>query len=383
MKKNTFDGLNRIRRKHQMKVFNLLRTGDDTAAHLAQKLGLSKVSLYIILEELLQKNIITANAVKKVAVGRKPSLLSLNENYGYFAAVDFASGPIKIIIFNILGKIISEKYTEDKSYISMEDIQNTVDVLQEMLREHCIPRSELKQICICSPGRIDKKTGYFWIAAKFIDYTSINLEKIFSEAFGCNTTVKNDMHLALRGNGDYIAANGFDNVLYLYLGRAVGAGLFLNGKVHDGPTNAAGEFGSTVDFNGEPLPKQISLFGLVSQYVARTDGQKEMTEDAFVEKYKQEDALAVDIVNTATKKLAIAISNLISVLDIPVILIAGDLHKLGERFVNTLNEYLNNPFFYTPPRCILLDNGRAAMMHGCIDTAIEEGIHNALNDEIE
>ncbi len=383
MKKNTFDGLNRIRRKHQMKVFKLLRTGDDTAAHLAQKLGLSKVSLYIILDELLEKNIIKASTVKKVTAGRRPSLLSLNENYGYFAAVDFASGPIKIIIFNILGQILAERQLQEIPYIAMEHIQATVDTLNDMLAECSIPKEELKQLCICTPGRIDKKTGYFWMAAKFIDYKNINLEKIFSEAFGCNTVVKNDMHLALTGNEDYMESNGFDNVLYLYVGGSVGAGLYINGRVHDGPTNAAGEFGSTTDFSGNPLARQITFFGMTQQYTNLANCEECITKNKFVELYHQKDTLAVQVVNEAARKLSIAISNLISVLDIPVILIAGEIHKLGQPFADCLNKYLNSPIFYTPPRCILLENGRSAMLNGCIDTAIEEGIFNTLSSEEE
>ncbi len=383
MRKNRFRGLSLIRKQHQLKVLSILQRRDSTCPSLAKHLGLSKVALYRIAEELLTKDLIKVTDPVKTSIGRHPTKISLNENFGYFAAVDFSPRCFKIIIFDIVGKILAEHTAEAVDIITLSDIQKTTVILQDMWKSLGYPDESLKQICICTPGRIDQATGYFWMAARYENAESINLHQLFSEAFPCNVVVKNDMQLALVGYTSYIEQHRIKDLLFLYLGSGVGAALYLNGQAHNGATDTAGEFGSSLDFEGNSLSQRITLFGLCGQYTELKQLPTRISPAKFVELFKGHDPLAMELAAKAAKALAIAINNLITVIDIPVVLLSGDTCDLGDEFAAMVTENLRMPHFYNPPQCIFMNNGRKSMLDGCIKTAINSCFENILDELLE
>jgi glucokinase len=55
--------------------------------------------------------------------------------------------------------------------------------------------------------------------------------------------VANDLAVAAWGEKRFGAAKGLDDVVLVFVGSGVGAGLILGGRLHEGATGVAGEFG--------------------------------------------------------------------------------------------------------------------------------------------
>jgi glucokinase len=62
-------------------------------------------------------------------------------------------------------------------------------------------------------------------------------------ALGLPVRVANDLAAAAWGEKRFGAARGLDDVVLVFVGSGVGAGLILSGKLHDGASGVAGEFG--------------------------------------------------------------------------------------------------------------------------------------------
>ena len=378
MAKSNFQDLNRIRRKNQMDIFSLLRKGEQSCVSLTESLNISKVAIYSVIDDLLGQNIIRIQSDQSSKIGRKPSLYSLNADFGLFAAVDFSEKYIAVDLFDIFGNVVEHQNAKNDNYLDKQDVYAVVDLLRDMERRRCNANYPLRCICIATPGRINRDTGYFWIAARFIDPKEINLEKIFTEAFDCRVIVKNDMNMAAIGINNHPDLIDIPNSLLLHIGSGIGAALFLNGKCYEGEHNAACEFGSTFLFNRESIISKLSYGKLVSDYM-QIKGEA-ISEEGFAELYLQNDETVEKIFDEYIATLSVAINNILVMLDISTVIFSGSICSFGEKFLDRLqNHYLRASHFLVQPHCMFSPLGDNAILAGCIETALTSGIKHILD----
>jgi glucokinase len=81
------------------------------------------------------------------------------------------------------------------------------------------------------------------INAPNLGWRDIAFGALLSTALGVRVKVANDLAVAAWGEKRFGAAKGLDEVVLVFVGSGVGSGLILGGRLHDGATGVAGEFG--------------------------------------------------------------------------------------------------------------------------------------------
>jgi glucokinase len=81
------------------------------------------------------------------------------------------------------------------------------------------------------------------INAPNLGWRDIAFGALLSKALGVRVKVANDLAVAAWGEKRFGAAKGLDEVVLVFVGSGVGSGLILGGRLHDGATGVAGEFG--------------------------------------------------------------------------------------------------------------------------------------------
>ncbi len=76
-----------------------------------------------------------------------------------------------------------------------------------------------------------------------LGWRDVALGELLSAALGVPVKVANDLAVAAWGEKRFGAAKGLDEVALVFVGSGVGAGLILGGRLHNGATGVAGEFG--------------------------------------------------------------------------------------------------------------------------------------------
>ena len=197
-------------------------------SELARMLSLSAPSISKNVDDLIGRNVLIETGTVATNVGRRPSLVGINRQYGCVAAVDFSSTDIRIAISNMKADMIDYGTVPGESRLNMSHLEQTIALLGEMLERHQM-RERLLAISIGTPGDIDRQTGYFLYAPRFEDCTKLNLHTIFQEAFGVDVLVKNDVNLATMGENLFGAGGGCRNMLYIALDYGIGSGMILDG----------------------------------------------------------------------------------------------------------------------------------------------------------
>jgi glucokinase len=76
-----------------------------------------------------------------------------------------------------------------------------------------------------------------------LGWRDVPFGELLGAALGVPVRVANDLAAAAWGEKRFGAAQGFDDVVLVFVGSGVGSGLILSGRLHDGATGVAGEFG--------------------------------------------------------------------------------------------------------------------------------------------
>ena len=383
----------KIKLEHQKLVYGLFRDGSVySCTDIARVTGLSNTAAATIVRGFLNIGMIRPSELSgKQGKGRPQVFYELNPDYGLVAAVDLTDNDLVICVSDMKMQIVCRRVIHGCVYISQDILGQVVSVLKKILEEEAPEFSGYSAICIGTPGKIDPETGYFAYAPKFVDYRSINLQKIFQEAFDAQVIIKNDVKLALMGESYFGSAIAKKNVVYLHIDNNYGGAIKLGGKIFEGEHGYAGEFGSV-----RVLEKQkqfryvsygLSLGGMVYAWenYFRDRGElpensKLLTVENFIEQYKEGEETVRKIAEEAAEISAVEILNTATILDVPTFILDGKIKLLGSEYLEKIRSYIAQ-YDYMGQNIDIsfsLLQGRAAILGG-LRCAIDTVSHSMLS----
>ena len=109
-------------------------------------------------------------------------------------------------------------------------------------------------ISISSPGPLNPWRGVIGDTPNLgKDFRDVPIAAETEAALGLPTFLERDTQVAALGEGEFGAARGFSDYLYVTVSSGVGGAIMTEGRLLHGPDGTAGELGHVVvDFNGPP-----------------------------------------------------------------------------------------------------------------------------------
>ena len=265
----------------------------------------------------------------------------------------------------VLGAIFNENREiiyrlKKKSKNGESNTQNTeaviVSVVEEMLKESGIKKEEVNAIASCAPGVIDKDTGIVLFTPN-LPMRNYDMKSAMEAIFGVPFYVGNDVNLGVLGEYRYGAAQGYQNIVGLFVGTGLGGGLILNGQLYTGNKFKAAEYGHMIlDPEGplcncgqrgclETFSSKQGMSAYIRQQVAR--GRETMMAEAVQEgvfrskKLKKAlaagDPVATEAVDRACHWLAVATGSLINTFSPDLVLYGGGvIEAVGDIFLKKI-----------------------------------------------
>ena len=205
-----------------------------------------------------------------------------------------------------------------------------------------------------------------------------SLGDMLGDRLGVPIRVANDVTAAAVGEFREGAGVGLDNVLVIFVGTGVGAGLVIDGSPYEGSYGGAGEFGHmVVVMDGAICP--CGRRGCVEAYAgrrameqaaerARTQGRETILFEVMERKGKQRptsgvfktaldegDELTADLLHSGIAALATGVASAVNLLDVEAVVVGGGLaDKLGDWFQIRLEAAMRPHLFMQPPEVRIL-----------------------------
>ena len=231
-------------------------------------------------------------------------------------------------------------------------------VLLDTIAETGAAREDFLGIGIGAPGPLDRERGIVVVAPN-LGWRDFPLRDLIQNRLGLASTLDNDANCATVGEWWQGAAKGARSVVGVTIGTGIGGGIVLDGKLYHGVSDVAGEIGhTTIELNGRYC--KCGNYGCLEAYASGpaiavrarealvreesaslmpslVDGRLEMiTAQTVYDASSQGDAVAQEIVRDTARYLGAGVANLLNVLNVECVVIAGGVTAAGEALFGPL-----------------------------------------------
>ena len=277
----------------------------------------------------------------------------------YKIGIDLGGTKTEGVLVDEQFQVIERKRVPTNQNNGYESILNTIKDLVNDLKKN----NEKTSIGICTPGALSKESGFIknsntqCLIGKDLKN---DLEKILNQEL----LIENDANCFALAEARLGAAKNHDTVFGVIMGTGVGGGLVIDGKIHTGRTNIAGEWGHhCIKPDGNEC--YCGRKGCVETYISGPALEKKWNEltnqntsVSDIVKNSQEDAYKI-WKNEFLENFGLSLANVIDILDPDAIVLGGGLSNI--------------PFLYDEGKNLVYEN----VFSDTVDTPI---LQNQLGD---
>lgn len=113
----------------------------------------------------------------------------------------------------------------------------------ELLERNHVSLSEIAAVGVSCGGPLDAKRGVIMSPPNLPGWDDIHIVENIEAEFGIRAFLMNDANACALAEWRFGAGQGVDNMIFLTMGTGLGGGIILNGKLYEGASGMAGEFG--------------------------------------------------------------------------------------------------------------------------------------------
>lgn len=228
-----------------LEVFDIVRKESPISrVRLAELVSVSRAALSGIVSEYIQAGILEEIGKEEASEGRPPIRLSFIPASRVAVGVVQFDTELRATVIDMNGSPI--KSIEIPYYpVQTEAMIEAIADLTEKVLEG-FDRSTVLGVGVGVPGVVDVETGIFEKSvSKGWLQSGIPIREILQKRLQVPVFVVNRSRVAALGEQHSGNGRGFDNMVYLFLGDGVIAGIVINGELFQGAHSAAGEIGHT------------------------------------------------------------------------------------------------------------------------------------------
>jgi len=209
--------------------------------------------------------------------------------------IDLGGTKILAAVIDANGKVLSRFKKKTKPEKSpREVISRIADCARGAAEVAGVPLSSIAGIGIGAPGALNPLTGIIALAPN-LHWKNIPLKALLEKQLHRPVFLNNDANIGTLGEQRYGAGRGHQNVVGIFIGTGIGAGIIFNGELYEGARWMAGEIGHIPLVENGPLcgcGKKGCLESVASRLaVVRSIGEsvKKGRKTILTEKVKDED----------------------------------------------------------------------------------------------
>ncbi len=250
MRQGTFQWMKSVNKSI---ILNKIRTDAPISrAQIAKETKLTPPTVSSNVKELIEQGIVIESKLGESQGGRKPTMLLINHKAFYVIGVDAGPEKIDCILVDLAGSIIQRSTSMLTTPITNEQY---LTILKECIHT-CMQSTptlmdNLIGIGVAMHGVVEVDTGTS-LFAPILGLTNIPIKEELEREFMLSVKVENDARAMALGESWFGDQGNVDSMLAVNIGRGVGAGLVIDGKLYHGAQDIAGEVGHmTIDLHGE------------------------------------------------------------------------------------------------------------------------------------
>ncbi|HCW77197.1 MAG TPA: hypothetical protein DHU63_11760 [Candidatus Marinimicrobia bacterium] len=258
MKKNNFHFVRQI---NEISVLRIIRDrGPISRSEVARVMGLSKVIIGGIVARLIETEIIfeIGKGDSTDRGGRRPIMLEFNANAWYAIGVEIHLNYASILITNMNAETVAQRSISYKDNTNPDNILRRIVKAIEKLFDDESKMDRILGLGVALPGLVDYQKGSLRYADSLKSWVGFPIKTHLEGILDTRVYVENDVKTTTLGEFHWGAGIETNNLVYIWLGEGIGAGLVINGELYRGFSSSAGEIGYNEiggsEFNAKNFP---------------------------------------------------------------------------------------------------------------------------------
>ncbi|WP_080872656.1 ROK family transcriptional regulator [Oceanobacillus timonensis] len=234
-------------------ILNKIRTSEPISrAQIAKETKLTPPTVSSIVKELIEQGLVRESNLGESKGGRKPTMLHINNDGFYVIGVDAGPETVECILADLSGEIYERTFSKLKKPITNNQF---ITILKEniykILKTSTTKPDKIIGIGVAMHGVVDVETGTS-LNAPNLNLKNIPIKTRLEEEFNLTIKVENDARAMALGESWFGGHGDLDSMVAVNIGRGVGSGMVVNGKLYHGDQDIAGEIGHmTIDIHGK------------------------------------------------------------------------------------------------------------------------------------
>lgn len=348
-------------RTSRAEVINAIRSQRIVSrSQLARQVSVSRATVSSIVSELLQVGILEEQG-KGVSTGGRPPI-----KLRYCPESRFAVG---VVLFdNEVQVALTDMEGVELNYLQVPFAHNTPEAMLEAMAEAVrrilerVPKDQVLGVGVGTPGIVDFETGIIEISVgKGWLEGGIRVREFLEDALGLPIYVANRSRVAALGESRVGIGQDVSNLIYVFLGQGIAAGIVIDGCLYRGTSCTSGEIGHVSIEPQGPLCTCgnrgcLEVYAAEAAIVAhaRSAAREEMnslmkevvegrlerlTIEDVVQAAQQGDAAALHVLADAGARVGFAISILIDLFNPDMVVVGGPIgSRAGDLLLKSVTE---------------------------------------------
>ena len=261
-----------------------------------------------------------------------------------------------------LDPLTNEEIARNRVDSPKDNYQKIIDTVHNLILETAGKEKNIT-VGIGMPGSLHPKTGLVQVSnTKALEGQDVKND--IEAKLGFEVKIANDADCLALSEAVDGAGKDYNSVFAVILGTGVGAGYVVEKKLISGPNKLTGEWGQNpipgpMDEYEKSVKRHcgrvgaIEVFlsgpGLENWYEFKTNNKKSSRD--IVELYRNENNIALEIMDTYFERTARAFSSFVNILDPDVIVCGGGMSEINEIYdilPEKIIPYLASDIFLTP-----------------------------------
>jgi N-acetylglucosamine repressor len=324
-------------------------------ADIARLTDLTRPTVSNIVAELMDDGLVAEVGQGPSKVGKPATLLSVADDSRHLIGVDLAESEFRGCVVNLRGKV-RHRYSLP---MNDRDGEAALALVYELVDELvACTDCALLGIGIGTPGLMDARRGIVRRAVN-LDWHNLPLRDLLEERYHLPVYIANDCQVAALGEYVFGDKGDTSNLVVVKVGRGLGAGIVLNGQLYYGDGSGAGEIGHVVVVEGgthcrcgrfgclETVASSSAIIGH-AQAIAQNNPDSslhryitstaDINADIVLQAFKAGDEELQQVIQVVGRYLGIAVANLVGVLNVHRIVIAGSAASFGQPLLSAVKQ---------------------------------------------
>lgn len=344
-------GLNssEVKVSNRSQILHMVHMEPCSRAELSRRMGLTRASVSIIINQLLEDGIVREGAYQETRGGRPSVAIELNPDAAYALGISLRRNAMKMGVMNLQGKVSGYRSFQIEAMPHDRDgvMEFMKDSVREIMRDTKLP-GEFLGIGISSPGPLDSESGRILNPPNFSRFQDVAIVDLLKKEFGCEVLLENDVIALALAENVYGIRGKYDSFLEIVADCGLGSGLVFQGK-RFGDMNGFGHI--SVDIHGPQCMCGnrgcVELFASIENIVEyarrmdiRLDSWEKITDMAAIG-----DPLALKVLDEEGEYLAEAIVSAANVISFDAVVLAGSLAYRSEMLSGRMMDIISRRIF--------------------------------------